>query len=161
MEKTKEIVLKTRITGKLIGIVCVPVVSSAALLHFAIDAWGKFGPQDPTRFLFAGIPAFLSIFILISIAGVCLHYLGRTITITRDQLVYRDSKIIMALDIAEMAYSPPSENAMLRTLMFSDGKTFVQVPALFLGDREFNRLNQHIRKCRAAADENTQKTYSL
>lgn len=161
MEKSKEIVLKTKVTGKLLGIVSVPVASSVALLHFAVDAWSKFGPQDPTRFLFAGLPAFIALFILISITGVCLHYLGRTVTVTRGQLVYRDSKIIMALDIAEMAYSPPAEGALLRTLMFSDGKTFVQVPALFLGDRDFNRLNQYIRKCRSAAVENSQKTYSL
>lgn len=161
MEKSKEIVLKTKVTGKLLGIMGLPVLSSCFLLHFAQDAWSKFGPQDPMRYPFAGVPGFIALFILLTTFGVCFHYLGRTVTITKDQIVYRDSKIIMALDIAEMAYSPPAENSLMRTIMFSDGKTFVQVPALFLGDREFDKLNLYIKRSRSKANENSQKTYSL
>lgn len=161
MEKSKEIVLRTKLTGKLFGVIALPIACALALLYFALDAGRKFGPQDPTRYVFVGIPAAISAFLLLAIMGVCFHYLGRTITVTKDQIIYKDSKIVMTLDIAEMAYSPPVEGAMMRMLMFSDGRTFVQMPALFLGDRNFNRLAGYIKKTRSESNQVEQKTYSL
>ena len=162
MTKSKEVVLQTRMTGKLSAVLSVPFLSALALGYFAYDAGQKFGPADPTRFLFAGVPAVMAAFLILSVLGICLHFLGRTITITKETIAYKDSKVMMTLDVVDMAYSPPnSETSMLRTLMFSDGRTFVQIPALFLGDRDFNRLADYIKRCRRNLKDSDQKTYSL
>ena len=53
------------------------------------------------------------------------------------------------------------KDSKVKTLMFSDGHTFVQMPELFMGEREFKRLTGYIKKCRARAVDEGQKTYSL
>lgn len=139
-----------------------PTAASLALAYFAVDASMKFAPTDESRYLFVGIPALISIIIVMSMIAVCNHFLGRTITLTKDDLTYQDSKILMTLEIAEMAYSPPSEDATVQSVMFSDGNTFVQIPQLFLGEKEFKRLTGFLKKRRrAAAEDPYQKTYSL
>lgn len=160
--KSKEIVLQTKVTGKLAAVLSVPFVSALALGFFGLDAWKKFGPQDPTRFIFAGGPILVATILLCAVLGICIHFLGRKITLTKETITYQDSSVLMTLDIADMAYSPPnSETSMLRTLMFSDGRTFVQIPALFLGDKMFNRLADYIKRSRRNLKETDQKTYSL
>ena len=160
--KSKEIVIETKVTGKLAAVLSVPFASALALGFFGLDAWKKFGPQDPTRFLFAGVPILIAVILLGAVLGICFHFLGRKITITKETITYQDSKVTMTLDIADMAYSPPnSETSMLRTLMFSDGRAFVQIPALFLGDKMFDRLAKYIKRSRRNLKEADQKTYSL
>ncbi len=158
----KEIVFRTKITKKLAAMGMLPLAASAALAFFAFDAGRKFAPTDPSRYLFVGIPALISATILVSILAVCNHFLGRTISLTKDELTYKDNKTVMTLPIAEMAYSPPSEDATLATIMFSDGNNFIQIPQLFLGETEFKQLTRFLKKRRRAASEDPlQKTYSL
>jgi hypothetical protein len=98
--------------------------------------------------------------ILIMVVVITLrHFLGREISVEEDYLVYKDSKTELHLEIARMAYSPPNEG-FLKTLMFSDGETFVQIPAMFLGDKPFAELNEAISKKRRKV-RSERDTYSL
>lgn len=154
-------VYKTRITSKGLCYSAIPLASAALLLHFAFDAGKKFAPQDTTRYLFMGIPTVIAAIILITLLVVSLHFLNREVTLRGNDLIYKDSKIAMHLSISEMAFSPPTESALLKTLMFSDGHSFVQVPELFLGATEFAELSETIQKLRRQRDLSVQKTYSL
>ena len=139
----------------------IPMVSALVLGHFALDAAGKFSPNDSSRLFFVGIPALISAILLVSLVVVCHHFLGRTIGIRGKELLYKDSKSMISLGIAEMAFSPPSDKAMLKTIMFSDGVNFVQIPEIFLGTTEFNELLAIIQKQRQTEELAGQKTWSL
>ena len=154
-------VYKTRLTTKGLCYGAIPLASACLLLHFALDAHKKFAPQDHTRYLFVGIPAGIAVLIVATLCIVCYHFLNREITLQGNDLIYRDPKVVMHLSITEMAFSPPTDSALLKTLMFSDGHSFVQVPELFLGASEFAELSETIQKLRRQRDLSVQKTYSL
>jgi hypothetical protein len=158
---TKEIVFKTRVTPKLGAIATLPIGAAVALGYFALDAGAKFGPNDPSRILFVGIPAVVAAVLLLSVLLILNHFLGRTITLTADELKYKDSKVQLVLDISEMAFSPASEDATVKTLMFSDGNNFIQIPELFLGEVEFKKLSKYILRKRESKRGADQRTYSL
>jgi hypothetical protein len=161
MDTAKEIVFKTKVTPKVGGLASVPICAAIVLFYFAVDAGSKFGENDPTRYIFIGIPALIATILLLTVLLVCNHFLGRTITIRDNKLVYEDAKGMMTLELTEMAFSPPPEGATLRTLMFSDGATFVQIPQLFLGEKGFEQLNKLIKDRRRNRETESQKTYSL
>ena len=92
---------------------------------------------------------------------MCHHFLGRTIGIRDKELLYKDRKVMMSVGMAEMAFSPPSEKAMLKTIMFSDGVNFIQIPEIFLGGPEFQELLKLIQKNRQTEEMSGQKTWSL
>lgn len=147
-------------TGKVLALAALPTACALLLLYFGLDAARKFSPEDPARIPFAGIPLLVAL-VLIAVVGLTLNnFLNREVTIEDDYLIYKDSKNELHLEMAKMAYSPPREGGFFRILMFSDGETFVQIPAIFLGDGAFAELNETIskarRKSRAAAS-----TYSL
>lgn len=154
-------VYKTRITTKGLCYGAIPFASAGVLLHFALDAGRKFGPQDPTRYLFVGIPAAIAVTIVITLLVVCYHFLNREVILQGNDLTYKSLKTVMHLSITEMAFSPPTDSALLKTLMFSDGHSFVQIPELFLGTAEFVELSDTIQKLRRQRDLSAQKTYSL
>jgi hypothetical protein len=156
---SKKEVFKTQITGKVLVLSVLPIGCAIALFYFSLDAFKKFAPSDPARIPFAGIPFLLSL-VLVAVVGLTLsHFLHREVTVEEDYLVYRDSKTELHLEIARMAYSPPNEG-FLRMLMFSDGETFVQIPALFMGDKNFAALSEAISKKRRKA-RSDRDTYSL
>jgi len=162
MDNPKEIVFKTKITPKLGAVALLPLGASFVLAYFAVDAGSKFGPNDPTRFVFVGIPALISAVIILTMLLVCHHFLNRVITIRGDDMTYEvGSGRSTTLNIAEMAFSSPAENSNLRTLMFSDGVEFIQIPQLFLGEKEFAQLTSIIMKRRKIQESSGQKTYSL
>ena len=161
METSREIVFKTKITKEAGLLLSLPLIAATAIFFFVADAAGKFGPNDPTRFLFVGIPAVIACALILSVVLICNHFLKRSITLTKDEIKYQDSKVMMTLEITEMAYSPPSEDAKLKTLMFSDGHTFVQMPEMFMGKKNFKRLTEYIKRCRRESVDSGQKTYSV
>lgn len=161
MDTTKEIVFKTKITKQAGALMALPFLTAFVLLYFAADAGSKFGPNDPTRFLFVGVPAVIACTIVLATVLICNHFLNRTISLTKDEIKYQDSKVMMTLDIVEMAFSPPAEDAKVKTLMFSDGQTFVQIPEIFMGEKSFRQLNDYIKRRRRDAIDAGQKTYSL
>lgn len=153
-------IFRTSVTGKVLALAALPTACALLLLYFGLDAARKFSPEDPARIPFAGIPLLVAL-VLIAVVGLTLnHFLNREVTIEDDYLIYKDSKNELHLEMAKMAYSPPGEGGFFRNLMFSDGETFVQLPAIFLGDGAFAELHETIskarRKSRAAAI-----TYSL
>lgn len=154
-------VYKTKLTPKAAMYGAIPMVSALVLGHFALDAAGKFSPNDSTRIFFVGVPAIISAILLLSLVVVCHHFLGRTIGIRDKELLYKDRKVMMSVGMAEMAFSPPSEKAMLKTIMFSDGINFIQIPEIFLGGPEFQELLKTIQKNRQTEEMSGQKTWSL
>lgn len=154
-------VFKTRVTPKAAMYGAIPLTSALVLAHFAVDAANKFHPNDPVRVFFVGIPAVLSIVIILSLAIAAKHFLNRTIGVRGNELRYTDGKNRLNLGIAEMAFSPPSHKAMLKTIMFSDGVSFIQIPEIFLGAEQFNELLQLILKRRQVEDLSAQKTWTL
>lgn len=152
---------KTRLTSKALFLGSIPLICAALLGHFALDAAHKFSPADASRYIFIGLPAVIAAGIVLTLLAVCYHFLNREITLNGSELQYRDSKGVMHLAMTEMAYSPPAEGAVLRTLMFSDGATFVQIPEIFLGTEQFEDLIKHIKRHRRERDFSEQKTYSL
>lgn len=150
---------KTGVTVKALALCSVPLLCSILLLGFAADAFRKFHYSDPVRPLFAGVPAVLSLAIVVSIAAVFRHYLNRTVRVKGKLLEYKDPKIEFKTNIATMAYSPPGESRF-KTLMLSDGQHFVQMPELFMSAEDFAVLAEHIRK-RRLKRRTSSKTYSL
>jgi hypothetical protein len=155
----KTLVFKTKMTGKVFALSALPTGCAMLLLFFGLDAAKKFSPNDPARIPFAGIPLLVAV-ILVAVVGVTLHhFLNREVQIEEDYLVYKDPKTELHLEIAKMAYSPPTEG-FLKMLMFSDGETFVQIPAMFVGDIPFAELHEAISKKRRRTREG-RDTYSL
>lgn len=158
----KERVFKTQISKKLALLALLPLSAASALAYFAFDASSKFAPGDPSKIFFVSIPACIALAILLTILFVCNHFLGRTITLRKDELTYQDNKVLMTLEIGEMAFSPPSKDAQFKTVMFSDGNTFVQIPELFMKGKEFDLLVTVIKKLRSQVkNDPNQKTWSL
>ena len=156
---TKTLEYKTKVTGKVLVLSALPAVSALALFYFGMDAATKFSPNDPARIPFAGIP-FLIAIILVSVVGMTLnHFLRREVTLEDEYLVYRDPRTELHLEVAKMAFSPPG-GGFLRTLMFSDGQTFVQLPAIFMDGKAFTELSETIAKKRQKGREG-RDTYSL
>jgi hypothetical protein len=154
-------IYKTKITPKAAMYGAIPLTSALVLAHFALDAARKFHPSDPTRLLFVGIPALLSAVIVVSLLITTNHFLNRTVGIRDKELLYKDGKKMLSLGVAEMAFSPPSDKALLKTIMFSDGVNFIQMPEIFMGREEFNELLEAIEKQRRVEDLSGQKTWSL
>lgn len=156
---TKKLEYKTRVTGKVLVLSAFPIASALALFYFGMDAATKFSSNDPARIPFAGIP-FLIAITLVSVVGLTLnHFLRREITVEDEYLVYRDPRTEIHLEITKMAYSPPGEG-FLRMLMFSDGETFVQLPAIFMDGKAFADLCDNIAKKRQKGQVD-RNTYSL
>lgn len=154
-------VYKTKLTPKAAMYGAIPMVSALVLGHFALDAAGKFSPNDSSRIFFVGIPALISAILILSLILVCHHFLGRTIGIRGNELLYKDRKVMVNVGLADMAFSPPSDKAMLKTIMFSDGINFIQIPEIFLGTPEFEELLATIQKHRQTEELAGQKTWSL
>jgi hypothetical protein len=154
-----KLVFQTRLTGKALVLSALPIVCSLLLFYFSLDAFKKFAPTDPARIPFAGIPMLVAVVIAATVIITLRHFLGRQVTVEEDYLVYSDANTELHLEIARMAYSPPNEG-FLKAIMFSDGETFVHLPAIFLGDRPFVELNEAITKKRRKA-RNKRDTYSL
>lgn len=153
-------VYQTRLTAQALALSAAPTACALALFYFGLDAARKFSPADPARIPFAGIPLLVAL-ILVSVVALTLHhFLNREVTIEDEYLVYKDARTELHLEMARMAYSPPGEGKFFRTLMFSDGETFVQLPSLFLGDAPFNELHETISKSRRKA-RTDRSTYSL
>jgi hypothetical protein len=161
MSDSKGQVYKTKITPKAAMYGAVPLASAVVLAHFALDASEKFHPSDPTRIFFVGIPLVLSGIIIIALIVTANHFMGRTIGVRGNELLFKDGKTMLSLGIAEMAFSPPSDKAMLKTIMFSDGANFVQLPEIFMGSGPFADLLETIQKLRRVEDLSGQKTWSL
>lgn len=159
----KEVVYKTQLTGKALLLSATPVAMACLLFFYAYDANNKFGPNDPSRYFFILAPLLVGIAVLVTLVYLSRHYLGRTLKITDNELLYQDSQVYLQLDLCSMAFSPPSKSAPLKTIMFSDGKTFVQIPELFIGTKPFNELNQTIKEARRRNQNSAydQKTYSF
>ena len=156
---TKKLEYKTKVTGKVIVLSAFPIASAVALFYFGMDAATKFSSNDPARIPFAGIPLLIAI-TLVSVVGLTLnHFLRREITVEDEYLVYRDPRTEIHLEIVKMAYSPPGEG-FLRMLMFSDGETFVQLPAIFMDGKAFADLCDNIAKKRQKGRVD-RDTYSL
>lgn len=155
----KTLEFKTKVTGKVLALSALPTGCAILLFFFGIDAAMKFDPSDPARIPFAGIPLLVAV-ILVSVVGITLnHFLRREITVEDEYLVYKDPKTEIHLEIAKMAYSPPGEG-FLRMLMFSDGETFVQLPAMFMDEKAFTELSDAIAKKRRKGRDG-RDTYSL
>lgn len=153
------LVFKTRVTGKALVLSALPTVCAFLLFYFSLDAFKRFAPSDPARIPFAGIPMLLAVVIVLVVILTLRHFLGREVVIEEEYLVYKDDKTELHLEIAKMAFSPPNEG-FLKALMFSDGETFVHMPAMFLGDQDFAALNEAISKKRRKA-RSERDTYSL
>ncbi|MFA5505045.1 MAG: hypothetical protein WC314_01765 [Vulcanimicrobiota bacterium] len=154
-------VYKTRITPKAVMYGAIPIASALVLGHFSLDAATKFHPNDPTRIFFAGIPALIAAALLLSLFVVCNHFLGRTIELRGKEMFYKDSKHVICLNIIEMAFSPPSDKAALKSIMFSDGAIFVQLPEIFMSPESFRELLDTIQRLRREQDFSGQKTWTL
>ena len=133
----KKPVFRTKVTGKVLAFSALPTGCALLLFYFGLDAARKFSPNDPARIPFAGIPLLMSAIMLVVVGMTLHHFLNREIIIDDDYLIYKDAKTELHLEISRMAYSPPGESGFLKILMFSDGESFVQLPAVFMGDRPF------------------------
>ncbi len=154
-------IYRTGLTAKAIALSALPTACALVLFYFGLDAARKFSPADPARIPFAGIPLLIALIMVAVVALTLNHFLNREVTIEDDYLVYKDSKAELHLEMAKMAYSPPAEGGLFRMLMFSDGETFVQIPAMFLGDASFSELHETISKSRRKARTERNSTYSL
>lgn len=151
---------KTKLTSKLLVISAMPLGCSLALLYFALDAAKKFAPTDPARIPFVGVPMLLAATLAAAVILLAHHFLHREVIIEDDFLIYKDAKTELHLEISKMAYSPPSERGLFKMLMFSDGETFVQLPALFMDSRAFAQLHDTLASRRRKA-RTAHNTYSL
>lgn len=155
----KALEFKTKVTGRVLALSALPVGCAFLLFFFGLDAARKFSPNDPARIPFAGIPLLIAV-ILVSVVGITLnHFLRREVTIEDDFLVYKDPKTELHLEISKLAYSPPGEG-FLRMIMFSDGDTFVQLPALFMDEKAFTELATILTRNRRKGRD-SRDTYSL
>lgn len=156
-----DVELKTRVTSKVLALGSLPFISSLLLLYFAFDASRKFAPGDPARLLFAGIPTLIGGVILLSTLGIVVSFLGRSVTIKDETLIYQDPKRELHIDLGQMAYSPPRQG-FLRALSFSDGEHSLNIPALFCSDLEFAQLVDAIELGRRKSrDARGNASYSL
>ena len=158
----QEHVFRTGITLKLAFACFVAMVPAILLIYRALKAYEMFSPNDPSRFLFVLPPIAVAIVIIVFFIYVTFHFTNRSITISDRSLSYKDSKTQMALDVTTMAFGPPGSNSPFATLMFSDGKTFIQIPKLFMKTKQFEKLVELIKKPRQSSRTTaSQKTYSL
>lgn len=154
------LVFNTRLTPAVAFFSILPAICSVLLFFFAYDSLNKLSPNDSARIPFAGIPTLLAIVIIGVVIATLKQYLNREVIISGQRLVYKDSQNELHLSISKMAYSPPC-GGLFKTIMFSDGITFVQLPEIFLGKKQFVALENAINEKRYKNQTFGQETYSL
>lgn len=150
MPDTEATQYTTRLTGKVLAFSIVPLLSVALLFRFGWNAAGLFVPGDPARWLFAGLPLLVAGLVLLCAVATGVSFVGRTIQVADQTVIYKDLRKELHLDIASLGYAPPGEG-FLRTLRLSDGNHKVTVPQLFLPEPEFSRLVAELESARRRA----------
>lgn len=139
-----------------------PLGAGLALTYFALDAGRKFAPNDPARVFFVGIPFMIAVIMVAAVAITLYQFLNREVEIDGEHLTYRDFKTEMTLEISKMAFSPPPDSGLIKSMMLSDGEIFVHLPKVFMEEEKFNDLLDQIKKRRRRTRVSSgPTTYSL
>ncbi len=152
---------RTSVTGRAFILASPAIISSFLLLYFSWEASQKFSPADPTRYIFAGLPALVALCILLAVGLIFYRYSSQSVTLEGNRLNYRGGGLILTMDVVRMAYSPPVDSGFLKIIMFSDGVHFIQIPRPFMSELDFVQLANEIDKRRRGGRLSSNTSYSL
>ncbi|MCA9790289.1 MAG: hypothetical protein KC910_00780 [Candidatus Eremiobacteraeota bacterium] len=132
---------------------------SLYLIFMGVSAGSKFGANDPTRFVFIGIPLVLGLTIL----GVTVTAFSQNITkqviVSDTNVTFREGNKKFVLSLSRLAINPPQNNLVMKSLLISDGIHFGQIYDVFLDD--FPELVKTLEKRKKRTDLSAQQEWTL
>ncbi len=162
MSKKPEVQEKSftgEMTAKAKVLAAAPVMVAIYLIYFGLDCASKFGPNDPTRFVFIGLPLVFGL-VIVAVTGVAVFQnVTKQVVVSEDKVTFHSGKQSCEMSISKMAINPPAKALVMRSLMISDGVNFGQVYDVFLPG--FDELFKTIEKRKTRNNLSAQQEWKL